>query len=232
MTVGTMRGLRNAFLTGVFLCLPLALTIYVVQLLVDLAAKPAKGLVEKACAWVLNTQDAATLAQNAWAKHLVVPLSALIVVLGVTVVGVLSRHFFGRFVINGLEGIIGRVPMIKSVYASIKQMVETFSAKNKATFKQVVLVQFPHLEAWTVAFVTNRDASELSEKLGYPVVHVFVPTTPNPTGGYFLVLRESAAIPLRMSVSEGMRLIVSGGAMLPAMASTPPLSEGQKETQG
>ncbi|MDR2981697.1 MAG: DUF502 domain-containing protein, partial [Puniceicoccales bacterium] len=76
-----------------------------------------------------------------------------------------------------------------------------------------------HAEAWTVAFVTNRDPSEISEKLGYPVVHVFVPTTPNPTGGYFLLLREENVKPLSMSVADGMKLIVSGGAVLPGSLS-------------
>jgi uncharacterized membrane protein len=111
--------------------------------------------------------------------------------------------------------LINQVPVIKSVYSSIKQIVFTFGAKNKQNFKQVVLVQFPHPEAWTVAFVTNRDPSELSQKLGYPAVHVFVPTTPNPTGGYFLVLRESDVKVLQMSVAEGMKLVISGGSVLP-----------------
>ena len=208
-----MRSLRKAFFTGLALCLPLAVTVYVVQLLVELAAKPAKGIVLMIGEMVLGRE--AELTGDFWAEKAVLLISALIVVTGVTLVGWLSRYLLGRLMIDSFEQIIERVPMVKSVYTSIKQLVATFGAKNKANFKEVVLVQFPHLESWTVAFVTNRDPSELSEVLGYPLVHVFVPTTPNPTGGYFLLLRKSEVKPLSMSVAEGMKLIVSGGAVLP-----------------
>lgn len=211
-----MRGLRNAFFTGLLLSMPLAITIYVVRLLVDLASKPLRNHVMELVRHLASKTDANMQVQdNFWVEQFVVLLSALLVVAAITIIGWFSRYFLGRLLINSLETIIERVPMIKSVYASIKQIVSTFGSKNKANFKQVVLVQFPHAEAWTLAFVTNRDSSELSTVLGYPVAHVFVPTTPNPTGGYFLVVRESAIKPLQMSVAEGMRLIVSGGAVLP-----------------
>ncbi len=208
-----MRALRKAFFTGLALCLPLAITVYVVQLLLELVAKPAKGIVLAVCASFFEQE--AELTGDYWVEKAVLLVSALIVVLGVTLVGWFSRYLIGRLIIDSFEQVIERVPMVKSVYTGIKQLVATFSAKNKANFKEVVLVQFPHQGAWTVAFVTNRDPSELSETLGYPLVHVFVPTTPNPTGGYFLLLPESAVKPLAMSVADGMKLIVSGGSVLP-----------------
>ncbi|MDR2862360.1 MAG: DUF502 domain-containing protein [Puniceicoccales bacterium] len=216
-----MRRLRKDFLTGLVLCLPVAITIYVVRFLVDLAAAPAKSLVVEVCKQLLHLPE--RVVDDFWIRQAVVLISALFVVFAVTVIGFFSRYFMGRFLIDTLEHLIARVPMIKSVYTSIKQIVTTFSAQNKANFKQVVLVQFPHSGAWTVAFVTNREPSELSEKLGHAVVHVFVPTTPNPTGGYFLLLRESEVKPLKMSVADGMKLIVSGGAVLPGAAKEEPV---------
>jgi uncharacterized membrane protein len=208
-----MRGIRQAFLTGLFLCLPLVVTVYVVQFLVELAAKPVKSLVLAMVKRMMGLD--AEVETNFWFSQSVVLVSAITVVVGITVIGLFSRYLLGRLAIRTLERIIQGVPMIKSVYTATKQIVSTFGAKKKANFKQVVLVPFPHAGAWTVAFVTNRDPSELSEALGYPVVHVFVPTTPNPTGGYFLLLREADVKPLKMSVAEGMKLIVSGGAVLP-----------------
>lgn len=211
--------------------MPLGITVYVVHLLVDLASKPLRNQVMQLVHHLASQTDASTqVHDNFWVEQFVILLSALLVVAAITVIGWFSRHFLGRLLINTVETIIERVPMIKSVYASIKQIVSTFGSKSKANFKQVVLVQFPHAEAWTLAFVTNRDSSELSATLGYPVVHVFVPTTPNPTGGYFLVLRESAIKPLKMTVAEGMRLIVSGGAVLPeAPANTRPAHNRPKK---
>ncbi|MDR1498065.1 MAG: DUF502 domain-containing protein [Puniceicoccales bacterium] len=177
----------------------------------ETTAKPAKGLVLSV--WPRLASDAGV--GPFWVEKSVMVISAFVVVLAITAIGMFSRYFFGRLLITTLESVIERLPVIKSVYSSIKQIVATFGAQNKANFKQVVLVQFPHKDVWTVAFVTNRSASELSEKLGYPVVHVFVPTTPNPTGGYFLLFRETEIIPLKMAVGEGMKLIVSGGAVLP-----------------
>jgi uncharacterized membrane protein len=208
-----MRTLRNAFFTGLLLCLPLAITIYVVRFLVELTSKPAQGMVSKLWFRALGHPQGTTA--QFWVEQSSVLLSALVVVAVITLVGMFSRYLLGRFIISMLEKLINQVPVIKSVYSSIKQIVFTFGAKNKQNFKQVVLVQFPHQGVWTVAFVTNRDHSELSEKLGYPVVHVFVPTTPNPTGGYFLVFRESDVKVLQMSVAEGMKLVISGGSVLP-----------------
>lgn len=214
-----MRVLRKAFFTGLLLCLPLVVTVYVVRLLIELAAKPSQWLVLEICNSTFGLED--NLAGNFWVEQAIVLISALIVVMGVTLVGFLSRYFMGRIVIESFENLIERVPMIKSVYISTKQIVTTFGAKNRANYKEVVLVQFPHPGAWTVAFVTNRDASEISEVLGYPVVHVFVPTTPNPTGGYFITLPVGEVKPLSMSVAEGMKLIVSGGAVLPERSRHP-----------
>jgi uncharacterized membrane protein len=193
----------------------LAITIYVVRWLVGFTAIPARGLVSSL--WLRFLPPKWNI-EAFWVEQISVVLSALVVVAAITLVGMFSRYLLGRILINTLEKIIERVPVIKSVYSSIKQIVATFGAKNKENFKQVVLVRFPHAGAWTVAFVTNRDPSELSEKLGYPVVHVFVPTTPNPTGGYFLLLQEADVIPLKMTVAEGMKLIISGGAVLPGAA--------------
>lgn len=208
-----MRTLRNAFFTGLLLCLPLAITIYVVRFLVDLASKPAKGIVSEFWFRALGNPQGTTA--QFWVEQSAVVVSALVVVAIITFVGMFSRYLLGRLIIHSLEKMISQVPVIKSVYSSIKQIVFTFGSKNKQNFKQVVFVQFPHPGAWTVAFVTNRDPSELSEKLGYPVVHVFVPTSPNPTGGYFLLFRESDVKVLKMSVTEGMRLVISGGSVLP-----------------
>ncbi|MDR3228075.1 MAG: DUF502 domain-containing protein [Puniceicoccales bacterium] len=162
-----------------------------------------------------------------WVKQGIPILSAILVLVAITLIGWFSRYLFGKWLIDLMEGVIKKVPVIKSIYASVKEIVARFGEDSKKNFKQVVLVRFPHAGAWTVGFLTNSEPSELSEKLGTPLLHIFVPTTPNPTGGYFLLFREEDVIRISMSVSDAMKLVISGGALLPkrdaaASADAPP----------
>ncbi|MDR1816803.1 MAG: DUF502 domain-containing protein [Puniceicoccales bacterium] len=211
-----MRALRNAFITGLLLCLPLAITVYVLWLILGLAAKPLNGHVLTFIEWVVPRAGLdPALAASSWVEPVAYVLSAILLVTVITLLGWFSKNLIGGILISRVENVIESLPGVKSIYVSIKQIVAMFGAKNKENFKQVALVQFPHAGAWTVAFVTNRDPSEISAILGYPAVHVFVPTTPNPTGGYFMVFRESDIRPLSMSITEGMKLVVSCGSLLP-----------------
>lgn len=141
--------------------------------------------------------------------------SILIVVALVTFLGYTSRYFLGRFFLKLVERAVSSVPLLKSVYKTVQQVVETLSEQQKAVFSKVVLVEFPKKGSYAIGFETNRAMGEVQEKTQAEVVNVFIPTTPNPTSGFLIMCPSNEVTPLDMSVSDGMKLIISGGAVAP-----------------
>lgn len=202
---------RKAFLTGLLVCLPVTLTAYIIVWLIDLMASPARGILNavlRFCNVELGTEvpffDAgATL------------VSALIVAIFLVLIGLISRYVLGKWFISRMDDILQRLPMVRSVYVAIKQIIDTFSVGKKQTFSKVVLVEFPRRDAWTLAFITHEKATLLCELTRKNLVHVFVPTTPNPTGGYMICVPVESVFFLDISVAEAMKMVVSGGAVVP-----------------
>lgn len=204
------NALRKAFMTGLLLCLPISLTVYIIIWLVNFMASPARGLLR----YVLDVFGFEP--QNTTVFDAGVTLvSALIVAAAITFVGFVSRNLFGKFFIGVFEKILRRVPMVRSIYSAIKQIIDTFSVGGKETFSRAVLVEFPRRECWTIGFVTHEGATQFSRLAGTPLIHVFVPTTPNPTGGYMILVPSNEVKILNVSVAEAMKMIVSGGAVIP-----------------
>lgn len=147
----------------------------------------------------------------------------LVLLVFLVLVGMLAAGFLGRFVIGLSESILARMPVVRSIYAAVKQIFETVLKSQSNAFRQVVLVQFPHPGAWTLGLISGSTQGEVAEKLGQghhggaALLTVFVPTTPNPTSGYILFVRETDVIPLEMSVDDGLKFIVSGGIVTPAV---------------
>ena len=143
-------------------------------------------------------------------------LAALVLaVLLVSLIGRGARYYVGRRLIRFIDGVLSRVPLLNKIYGTVKQVNESFSATKKSAFKQVVLLEYPRRGLYSVAFVTSDDHPEAAAKLGQPMVGVFVPTTPNPTSGFLLVVPEADVIPLHMSVSEGIKYVISLGSVMP-----------------
>ena len=143
-------------------------------------------------------------------------LGLLIGVLALTFLGFLSNYVLGKFFISSTEKILGKVPFINTVYHSVKQIVETFGKENRAVFKSVVLIEYPRPDCYVLGFLTNEASGETIEVIGKPLTNVFVPTTPNPTSGFLLMVPPKDIYPLSMSVGEGMKMLISGGAVIPA----------------
>lgn len=133
----------------------------------------------------------------------------------ITLLGYLTRYVAGRFLLLQTERLMQRVPLIGAIYQSVKQIVETFSSQNRAVFQKVVLVQFPRPGAYAVGFLTGRAGGEVQARTQQDVWNVFVPTTPNPTSGFLIMLPKSEITELDMTVGEAMKLIVSGGGVTP-----------------
>jgi uncharacterized membrane protein len=142
-------------------------------------------------------------------------LATLAVVLLVTALGYLSTYVFGKFFLSIGERAIQRIPGIGAVYNSVKQIVSTFGTQNRNLFNKVVLVEFPRKGVWTLGFLTNKQQGEPQTMSGSEAWTVFVPTTPNPTSGFLIMLPRQEIMELEMSVGDGMKMIISGGAVVP-----------------
>lgn len=149
----------------------------------------------------------------------------LLAIFLIGVVGLLARNYFGKRIIEWVDAAMLRVPLLNKIYGAIKQVNEAFSSSNKNTFRTVVLVEFPRPGVFSMGFITSEQHAEVKAKLGEKIVCVFVPTTPNPTAGFLLLVPEDKVKKLEMSVADGIKYIISLGAILPEYT-PPPLSAG------
>ena len=160
------------------------------------------------------------LLPDAWHPHNLfkrdIPgLGAILTVAIVLVTGLLATNFFGKQLITLWENLLNRVPVVKSIYAGVKQVSDTLFSDSGNAFRHAVLVQFPHSGAWTIAFITGQPGGEVAIQLRGEHVSVYVPTTPNPTSGYFLLIPKEDVITLEMSVDEALKYIISMGVISP-----------------
>jgi uncharacterized membrane protein len=133
----------------------------------------------------------------------------------ITALGYVSKYVLGKYFGGLAERFIQSIPGVGGVYNTVKQIVATFSTQNRNLFSKVVLVEFPRKGAYTVGFLTNKAGGEAQARLNGDIWTVFVPTTPNPTSGFLLMVPKSEIIELDMSVGDGMKMIISGGAVVP-----------------
>lgn len=130
--------------------------------------------------------------------------------------GVLATNFLGKRMVSRWEEFLDRVPIVRGIYATLKSMMDILSFKQREKYDKVVMIQFPKNGHYCLAFVTGETRGEIQRLAPEPLVHVFVPTSPNPTSGYFLLVPEHEVVPVDMGVEEAMKLIVSGGFYSPA----------------
>jgi uncharacterized membrane protein len=138
-------------------------------------------------------------------------------------VGLIARNYFGRKIIEWVDSALLRIPLLNKIYGATKQVNDAFSSTNKSAFRTVVLVQFPHPGTYSIGFITSDQQLEVQAKTGQGVVCVFVPATPNPTSGFMLMVPEDKVIKLDMSVADGIKYVISLGAILPAYTPAPPI---------
>jgi uncharacterized membrane protein len=136
--------------------------------------------------------------------------------------GVVAANFFGARLIGAWEAVLGRIPFVKSIYSSVKQVSDTLLSSKGNAFRKALLVEFPREGSWTIAFLTGTPAASVAPHLPGEHVSVYVPTTPNPTGGYFLMLPRAQVRELDMSVDEALKYIISMGVVAPRGSLVPP----------
>jgi uncharacterized membrane protein len=213
-----LRSLRNAFLTGLLLLTPLGVSLFVFAWLVNnIGGRFSNNLLYFIPSEWRQIEDL----QMIWNI-----LATTILFLGITVLGYLSRYFVGKWFLSAAENILDKVPFINTVYKTVKQIVETFSSQQKAVFKKSVLIEYPRKGIWAVGFLTSETRGEVQIKTNRNLRNIFVPTTPNPTSGFLLMIPVEDVFELDMTIGDGMKLIISGGAVAPPF----PLEDGDPTT--
>ena len=186
--------LRNYFITGVVVLIPIGFTLYLSKILIGISST----LIPK------------NINPNSYLPFDIPGIEILISVILITIVGGLSLSFFGRRVLKLIDDLFKRIPFLRTVYSAIVQMTETFSKKDDDK-KSVVLVEYPRKDVWAVGFATKENTGEMATKTKKQLINVFVPTTPNPTSGFLLMFPIEDVIYLNMSFEEASKFIVSAG---------------------
>ncbi|HOW66443.1 MAG TPA: DUF502 domain-containing protein [Candidatus Paceibacterota bacterium] len=206
---------RANFLTGLAIILPAVVSLAVVRWLLGTIANITDLLlVFLPGQWTHQNEG---LGPFKWQWSLIALLLAMI---SIALIGQFARYYIGKKVIRAVDRLMLRVPLLNKIYGTIKQVNEAFSSGNKSSFQQVVLVDFPQPGQKAMGFITGEQPRDLSAATSGKTVSVFVPTTPNPTGGFLLLLPESAVTRLDMSVADGIKFIISLGAITPEMAAS------------
>ncbi|MFN3732588.1 DUF502 domain-containing protein [Comamonas testosteroni] len=209
-----MSALRKWLIAGLLVIVPLVITLGVLN-------------------WIIGTLDQ-TLAilPEAWQPDRLLGMhipgfGVILTLLILLLVGGIASNFIGRKLVGWGDALVRRIPVVRSIYSSVKQVSDTVFSDSGNAFRTAVLVQWPREGVWTVAFVTGQPSGEVAALLRDEYVSVFVPTTPNPTGGYFVLVRKSECIELEMSVDTALKYIVSMGVVAPPDLS---LIEDSKQT--
>jgi uncharacterized membrane protein len=199
-----MSALRKWLVAGLLAIVPVAVTVAVLR-------------------WIVNTLDATLLIlPEAWQPDRLIGVhipgfGVLLTLAILLIVGAVVSNFFGRKVAQWGDHLVARIPVVRSIYSSVKQVSDTLFSPGGNAFRTAVLVQWPRPDVWTIGFVTGTPGGDVSNYLVGDYLSVYVPTTPNPTGGYFVMLRKSDCIELKMSVDEALKYVISMGVVAPAV---------------
>ena len=199
-----MSALRKWLVAGLLAIVPVAVTFAVLR-------------------WIVQTLDGTLLIlPEAWQPDRIigfhVPGFGVLLTLAILlIVGAVVSNFFGRKIAQWGDSLVTRIPVVRSIYSSVKQVSDTLFSPGGNAFRTAVLVQWPRPDVWTIGFVTGSPGGDVANYLVGDYLSVYVPTTPNPTGGYFVMLRKSDCIELKMSVDEALKYVISMGVVAPAV---------------
>lgn len=197
-----MTMIRKYFITGLLILVPLAITLWVLNL-------------------IIGTLDQSLLLLPVrWRPETLIGFSipglgSILTLLIILLTGVATRNFVGRQVVTLWEGALKRIPVVNSIYSSVKQVSDTLFSSSGNAFRKAVLVQYPRQGCWTIAFVTGVPGGDVRNHLVGDFVSIYVPTTPNPTSGFFLMVPRAETIELNMNVDDALKYIISMGVVAP-----------------
>ncbi len=206
-----MSSIRRWLLAGLLVLVPLAITLSVLD-------------------WIVGTLDQTLLIlPSDWhpdkllGSH--IPGFGVLLTFGIVLVmGAVASNFLGKKLLSLGNAVLRRIPIVRSIYSSVKQVSDTLFSENGNAFRKALLVQWPREGVWTIGFLTGAPGGDVANHLPGDYVSVYIPTTPNPTGGYFVMLKRSECVELKMSVDEALTYVISMGVVVPAARPLPPLN--------
>jgi uncharacterized membrane protein len=203
-----LKKFRKYFISGILILLPVMITISLIL-------------------WIFEVVDNLFVTRIIYATTGIdIPgLGLVVTLLVILAVGALGTNIIGRRIIAFGENILDRIPLVNTIYKTLKQIVDSFGSRNKNAFQRPVLLEYPRKGIWAIAFVTGETEGEVQQKTSDQVINVFLPTTPNPTSGFLLMIPKQDTIPLEMSVEDAVKMIISAGVVTP-------LCKGGYETSG
>ena len=201
--------MKKYLIAGLLVWLPLAVTIWVLA--------TALGLLGGVFTWFLDgTQALLPEGSHSFIELLrkIPGLGVLVMLVALFLTGVLATNVVGQWALRQGHKLLNRIPIVKSIYSSVQQVSDTLFSSSGNAFREAVLVEYPRAGAWTIAFVTGKPGGEAATHLS-DHLSIYVPTTPNPTSGFFLMVRRAEVIPLAMSVDEALKYVISMGVVAP-----------------
>lgn len=205
--------MRAYLFTGILITAPISITFYVSWLFINFIDDIVDAVIPEA------------YQPDHYLPFNIPGLGLLILLLFLLLVGMASAGIAGRFFVRIGEAVVNRMPVIRSIYNATKQIFETVLAQQSNAFREVVLIEFPRRDCWTIAFITGSTSGEVRRRLGEDTVSVFVPTTPNPTSGYLMIVPRQDLIVLDMTIEDALKLVISGGLVSPPDPQVSPTTE-------
>ena len=193
--ISILARLRNYFITGIVVLVPIGITLYLTKFFISVSSK-------------LIPQG---INPNSYLPYAIPGLEIVLSIIFITFIGGLSLSFIGKKFLQIFNDILKKIPILRTIYSAIGQMTETLAPKSGNSKKSVVLVEYPRKGSWAVGFATKENKGEISKKTNTELINVFVPTTPNPTSGFLLMFPKSEIVYLDMSFEEASKFIVSAG---------------------
>ena len=214
------RRIQQYFITGLLVWLPMGITVWILMWLM--------GMLDGIFLAVLGAADAVIPGIHPLVERLrnVPGLGVILVAVVIFSTGVFVANMFGQWWVGQWDKLMNRIPVVRSIYTSVKQVADTLFSGSGHAFSKALLIQYPRQGSWTIAFLTGKPGGEVATHLSDDLVSVYVPTTPNPTSGFFLMMPRSDVVELKMSVDDALKYIISMGVVVPGGPAALPAPSG------
>ena len=201
--IGMFARFRRYFLAGILVTSPILITVYVTWLIVTFVDTQVAGMLPESLDFTKKL------------PHQIPGLGLIISIIAITFIGAITPGFIGRTLLKSGERVLNKMPVVRSIYGAIKQIMETVMSTNSDSFREVVLVEYPRKGIWVIGFVTGETKGEVQSLTKDKVINIFVPTTPNPTSGFLLFIPQKDLVYMDMKVEDAVKMVISGGIMTP-----------------
>ena len=203
--IGLFARFRRYFLAGILVTSPILITAYVTWLIVTFVDTQVAGMLPESLDFTTKL------------PHQIPGIGLIISIITITFIGAITPGFIGRTLLKAGERILNKMPVVRSIYGAIKQIMETVMSTNSDSFREVVLVEYPRKGIWVIGFVTGETKGEVQSLTKDKVINIFVPTTPNPTSGFLLFIPQKDLVYMGMKVEDAVKMVISGGIVTPVI---------------